>query len=99
MWTCEQSRFGHVFSSWCGAVGGLHGLHVSPEMSVSVAQIAIHLPPGQGSIFIGIALPSGVSLSGPICSSKAAKMSSSVARTWISCVATNVRLGKIFEKA
>jgi len=35
----------------------LDGLYVSPEMTVAIAQIAVHLPPGHGSIFMGIGLP------------------------------------------
>jgi len=40
-----------------------------------------HLPPGQGSIFSGIGLPSGVSFCGPSCSSRAANVASSDAFT------------------
>src|SRR6185312_4863753 len=50
-----------------------------------------HLPPGHGSIFIGKGLPSGVSPSGPICSSSAAKVVSRLARTWISLIMTIVK--------
>src|SRR5713101_7262183 len=50
-----------------------------------------HLPPGHGSIFMGIGVPSMTSLCGPSCSSSAAKVTSRGARTWISCVTFSVK--------
>src|SRR6185295_3454846 len=51
-----------------------------------------HLPPGQGSSFIGIALPSGVSFADPICSSNAAKVVSRLAGTSISWGMFSIKL-------
>src|SRR5271165_4017439 len=51
-----------------------------------------HRPPGQGSIFSGMGIPSGVSFPGPICSSNEANVVSRFARTSISLVMFNVRL-------
>src|SRR5256885_683739 len=50
-----------------------------------------HLPPGHASSFMGTALFSANSLRGPSCSSSAAKVASSGARTWISSVMFSVK--------
>jgi hypothetical protein len=44
---------------------------------------------------MGIFRPSGVSFSGPICSSSAANVFSSVALTWISCVTISDILSRL----
>jgi hypothetical protein len=59
----------------------LDSLNVSPQMTVLTSQVAVPSPPGHGSSFIGIDPLSGVSLCGPSCSSNAAKVASSEART------------------
>src|ERR1700675_262213 len=50
-----------------------------------------HLPPGHASSFMGIGVPSVISLCGPSCSSSAVKVASSGARTWISSVMFSVK--------
>ena len=72
-------------------VGRLMACTCPQKWPLSPPKSRYHLPPGHGSIFIGIGLPSAVSLCGPICSSNAANVFSIGALTWISWVMFSVR--------
>ena len=73
--------------------GPLDGLHIAPRSGRCRR-------PGRGTSvrratarsFIGMAVPSGISLPGPSCSNRASNVTSIGALTWISCVTVSERL-------
>src|SRR5215831_16439540 len=66
------------------SVGFLIACTVPQKCPLPLPRSRNQRPPGQGSSFIGIGVPSCISLCGPSCSSSAANVASSDARTRIS---------------
>src|SRR5690348_1196178 len=79
---------GPVISS---SVGRLMACTTPQKWPLLSPRSRYHLPPGHASSFIGIGPLLGPSLWGPSCSSSAANVVSSGARTWISSVIPSVK--------